>query len=454
MPTTAKGRKPDTGKTPAAKKPASPARRRRAPSRGAASNAASLRRADVILLTGLKNAVALEYTPGSTPIVLSVEKGQAAEDMIWAGQELGVPLVDIATMTPADFATFVPGQEIPEATYRPVAQALALLYRSSPSPAVVRFIRPVPAGRSRRSRSVDHVGEFEELFTRPPVSVEVGSDLLPYQEEWEEPLQQVRQRIATDTGLVIPPIPVRSGAGLAPSAFVIRFREAPIHSGVIDLPVDSPEKLFLLPNRVKQEIYRHGWELLGYIEVEGQLELVRKTAPGLYRALFPHHFSVAALRQVLRNLLREQLCVRDLRTILEVILENLPRTQDPDLLTECVRMAYSRSICDKYQDGEGHINAVVISPAVEKVMFGAVRESAGGRWLDLSSGEALRVLETITPTIREVASLGLAPVVLTTPMLRRFLARMIEHVFPDVPVLSYNEIAPLSEIRSVGTATF
>lgn len=402
----------------------------------------------------MKNAVALEYSPGTTPVVLATGKGRAAEEIIWAGQELNVPLVEVGTMAPSDFAAFVAGQEIPESTYRPVAQALALLYRSAPTPGLVRFVRTIPPRRSRRNRSLELIAEFEDILSSPPVCIEVGEGLLPYQQEWEEPLQQLRQRIAADMGLVLPPIPVRAGVHLAPSTFVIRFREAPIMSGIIDLPVDSPEKVFLLPNRVKQEIYRHGWELLGYVEVETHLELVRKTAPGLYRALFPHNFSVAALRQILRNLLREQLCVRDLRTILEVILENLSRTQDPDLLTECVRMAYSRSICNKYLDGEGNLNAVVLAPTVEKTLIRAIRENPGGRWLDLTSEDALRVLQAIEPTVKESASLGLSPVLLTTPVLRRFLARMVEHVFPEVPVLSYNEIAPLSEVRSVGTATF
>jgi flagellar biosynthesis component FlhA/type III secretion system FlhB-like substrate exporter len=412
-----------------------------------------LRRAEAVLVNGLTIALALEYSPGTTPVVLGACRNKAAEDVVWAAQALGLPIIEVPGLEPGHAEQFKVGEEIPEAWYRPIAHALAMLYKSTPVPELVRFVRPVD--RSGRPRSLTAaIAEFEDVLSTPPVSVDVGPGLADYLGDFEEPVHLMRQRIAHEMGLLLPPVPIRAHPQVRPNAFVIKFRDVPMQEGEIDLPVDSPEKLYALSNRLKQLLYEHGWELLGYLEVETELELIRKKSPGLVKAIFPTHFTVSALRQVLRNLLREQLSIRDLGTILEVILENLPRSQDPDLLTECVRIAYSRSLCHKFKDGEGYVNVVTLDPAVERILREAVTDSGGVRWMDLSPDDALRVLQATEATLKQVARLNLKPVILVSPALRRFLARLVEDIFRDVPVLSYSEIAPLTEVRSVGTIRF
>lgn len=412
-----------------------------------------LRRAEAVLVNGLAVAVALEYTPGSTPIVLGAAKGRKAEDMVWAAQALSLPIIELTQLDPAHVDLFVAGNEIPESWYRPVAHALSLLYRATPVPELVRFVRPGYAvGRTRSMTAV--LAEFEDVLSTPPVSVEVGSGLIEHMTDLGVPVEHMRQRVAHETGLLLPPIPLRPNPSLSPQQYVIKFRDVPMHEGEIDHPVDSPEKLYALSNRLKQLVHQHGWEMLGYLEVETQLELVRKTNPGLVKAIFPSQFSVSGLRQVLRNLLREQLSIRDLAPILEVILENLPRSHDPDLLTECVRIAYSRSLYLKYKDTEGYLNSITFDPAVERTLRDAVTDTSGVRWMDLAPDDALRVLKAVETAMRQASRLNMNTVILSSPALRRFVARLVEDVFPDLPVLSYSEIAPLTEVRSVGTIRF
>ena len=412
-----------------------------------------LRRAEAVLVNGLEVAIALEYAPGSTPIVLGAAKGRKAEDMVWAAQALGLPIIELAQLEPVHVELFVSGNEIPESWYRPVAHALSLLYRSTPVPELVRFVRP--ADRKGRTRSLATVlAEFEDVLHTPPVSIEVGTGLQAHLGDLGDPVEHMRQRIAHETGLLLPPISLRPNPSLGSQQYVIKFRDVQMLEGEIDHPIDMPEKLYALPNRLKQLLHQHGWELLGYLEVETQLELVRKSNPGLVKALFPSQFSVSGLRQVLRNLLREQLSVRDLAPILEVILENLPRSHDPDLLTECVRIAYSRSLYFKFKDSEGYLNALTFDAAVERTLRDAVTDTGGVRWMDLPPDEALRVLQAIEGALKQASRLNMNTVILSSPALRRFVARLVEDVFPDLSVLSYSEIAPLTEVRSVGTIRF
>lgn len=412
-----------------------------------------LRRTEAVLVNGLEVAIALEYAPGTTPRVLGAFKGKRAENVVWAAQALSLPIIELTQLEPSQVELFVPDQEIPESWYRPVAHALSLLYKSTPGPELVRFVRP--ADRKGRPRSLTAVlAEFEDVLSTPPVSVELGSSLSAHLVDLGEPLELLRQRIAHETGLLLPPIPLRVSAAAGDHQFIIRFRDVPMLEGEIEPPVDSPEKLYTLQNRLKQLLHDHGWELLGYLEVETQLEMVRKHSPGLVKAIFPAQFSVSGLRQVLRNLLREQLSIRDLAPILEVILENLPRSHDPDLLTECVRIAYSRSLYQKHKDAEGYLNALTLDATVERALRDAVTDTNGVRWMDLQPDDALRVLQAVETALKQVSRLNMNTVLLVSPALRRFVARLVEDVFPQLPVLSYSEIAPLTEVRSVGTIRF
>ncbi|MBM3464803.1 MAG: hypothetical protein FJX76_22120 [Armatimonadetes bacterium] len=427
----------------------------RPPRKAAAPATSQLRAAEIVLINGMRLAVALSYAPGSTPYVVACARGAAAEDIVWAAEELRIPVVEMAALNPDDAAVLKPGDEIPEALYRPVAHALALLYRAAPSPTLVRFLRVVGLeGKRREARLKALDAEYGDLMAIAPVHVEVGEMLMEFSGEFLDPLHQVRQKVAIETGLMLPAVPIRGNPHLGPSSFRVYLHDVPLQEGEVDLPIDSPEKLYIIANRVKQIVYRHGWELLGYQEVESHVELVRRKHPGLVKALFPTAFSMSALRQVLRNLLRESLSIRDLATILEVILENLSTSHDPDLLTECVRMAYSRSLCNKYQDAEGFLNVLVLHPDVERTLAEALREAGGTRWLDLGVDEGLRVLRALEAGLRNASALQFSPVLLSSPMLRRFISRLIEPIFPDLPVMSYNEIAPLSQVRSIGSIAF
>lgn len=416
---------------------------------------ASIAGAEILLIRGMDLALAFKYAPGQTPILLAKGRKREAGRLIWAAQEMGIPIVENMALEMEMYPHIEVGEEISEKYYRPVAYALAILYKTKPSSNFVRYIRLRSRKKSVLKESAEALAsEMAPSLRVSPVSVELGSALMEREGLITEALASLRQRVALDLGLILPPVEVRLNSHIRENAYLLKIKEVPSGEGEMEIAVNSTEDFLPLLNKLKQAIHFRAPELLGYHETEALLENYRRTNPGLVKELFPVHFSVPALRLILRNLLREHVSIRDMGTILEGILEHLDRTNDPDLLTEYVRTSFAFYLCQKYQGLEGQINVLLLSPEVEEKILGSLQETAGVRWLSLSPEDALTILTAIGGQLERTASLGYYPVILSSPSLRRFLRRLVESSFPTLPVLSYNEITPLADIRSVGTISF
>lgn len=408
-----------------------------------------------VLLVGDGRAVALAYETGSTPMVLERGSAETAEDMIWYAQEHSVPVVDVSSLSADEWKAFQPGEEIPSEAYRAVANALALVHRNRSGADVVRFVRPLSRKpRLLATRAAQLVEEFGSILDVPMLYVEVGAQVWEHRQVFEEGVSHMRARIALESGQPLPPIPFRQSAHVPDNGYRIVFKDATAGEGELALPPDTPERVFPLVNRLRQLIVRNGWEMLTYDQVESLLNRNRKDNPGLYKQLFPHHFSVIGLRRILRNLLREGLSIRELTLILEVILEHLPYTQDADLLTELVRARFARELSQRVRDASGTLPVLVLDVEVEQALVGALREVGGVRWLDATPDLALKVLRAIGEVLRESAQMNVHCVLLVTPMLRRFVALLTASVYEDLPVLAYNEVAALTDVRAVATVKF
>ncbi len=418
-------------------------------------NKALLAGAEILLIKGMDMALAFKYAPGQTPILMAKGRRRDAGRLIWAAQDMGIPIVENMALDLDMYPRLEVGEEIPEKYYRPVAHALALLYRTKPSSNFVRYIRLRRRGKSALQESAEALSsEMSSLLAVPPVSVEAGPVLMERENLIVEALASLRQKVALDLGLILPPVEVRLNPHLRENAYLVRIKDVPSGEGEIEVSVDSAEGFLPLLNRIKQAIHARASDLLGYHETEALLENHRKSNPGLVKELFPVHFSIPALRLILRNLLREHISIRDMGSILEGILEHLDRTNDPDLLTEYVRTSFAHYLCRKYQGQDGQINVLLLSPEVEEKILGSLQETSGVRWLSLSPEDALTILTAIGGQLERTASMGYFPVILASPSLRRFLRRLVESSFPALGVLSYNEITPLAEIRSVGMISF
>jgi flagellar biosynthesis protein FlhA len=163
--------------------------------------------------------------------------------------------------------------------------------------------------------------------------------------------------------------------------------------------------------------------------------------------------SLGDIHKVLQNLLRERVSIRDLLLVLETLANVAPRSKNSDVLTEYVRNALAPQICEVYKNEEGVIPVITLDPNLEAKLEGSIQESEGIFRFSLSPMDANRILESVGVQIEETKRAGEYPILICSPTVRPQLKRLTETNFNELVVLSYNEIVPGVEIRSMGMVT-
>lgn len=197
-------------------------------------------------------------------------------------------------------------------------------------------------------------------------------------------------------------------------------------------------------------IKQHAHELLGRQEVQNLIDNIKSTHPTLVEELIPKIMTVGEVQKVLSNLLREGIPIRDLVTILETLADYAPIAKDTDVLTEYVRQALARTISNRYASG-GRIEVITLDPAVEQIISSSITQTEHGSYLAIEPSTAQRILRNIQEVSKNVSLRGIQPVILTAPVTRFYLRKLVEQISPDIVVLSYNELLPNIEVISVGT---
>ena len=204
----------------------------------------------------------------------------------------------------------------------------------------------------------------------------------------------------------------------------------------------------VVATHLSQLLQTHAHELLGHEEVQQLLDVLKKTAPKLVEDLIPSVLSVGAVLKVLQNLLEERIPVKDMRTIAETLAERAPRSQDPDALTAACRVALGRSIIQHINGMGAEIQVITLDPALEHILqqsIQAVAEGGGG----LEPGLAERMHRSLAESAQRQEAAGQPAVLLVTPTLRPWLARLVRHSIPALHVLAYNEIPDSKQIKVI-----
>jgi flagellar biosynthesis protein FlhA len=157
------------------------------------------------------------------------------------------------------------------------------------------------------------------------------------------------------------------------------------------------------------------------------------------------------VQKVLQNLLRERVSIRDLLTIVETLADYGTATKDPDVLTEYVRQKLARSILHHYETAEGVLPLITLDQRMEDLLRDKIQKGEYGAYLSLEPGFAQKVLMSINQTIERVSHINAQPIILCSPLLRRHLKRFLDRFFPQVVVLSHNELTAQTKIQSLGT---
>jgi flagellar biosynthesis protein FlhA len=358
-----------------------------------------------------------------------------------------------------------------------------------------RDVAETSAQEKRKPESVTsllHVDLIEMEFGYGLISLvdaSQGGDLL-------DRVVMIRRQCALDLGIIVPIVRLRDNIQLGTREYVIKIKGYEVAKGEvmlghylalkpedIDEPIDGIETVeptFGLPalwiaeaDREKAElkgyttidvpsvisthlmevIKRHADELLGRQQVQTIIDNIKKQQPALVDEVVPKMFSVGEVQKVLTNLLREGVSIRDIASILEILGDYGNLTRDTDVLTEYVRQKLKRAITKNFIP-DGRARVITINPEAEKALSGSLRPADKGGNIAMEPAQMQRFLANMKKAVDHFLSLGISPMVITSPMIRKQVKNLSSQVFPDLVVLSYNELEQNVEIYSDWTVSF
>ena len=208
---------------------------------------------------------------------------------------------------------------------------------------------------------------------------------------------------------------------------------------------DPPPLLFLPP--VCQRIHRHPRSARHF---RVRRKIVSPTSIKEVTRLVP----LQKLTEIFKRLVQEQISIKDLRTILEALSEWAQTEKDTVLLTEYVRSSLKRYISYKYSQGQSVLSVYLLDPEIEDMVRGAIKQTSAGSYLALDPDSVQLILHAMRTTIVPTPVGGQPPVLLTAIDVRRFVRKLIEGEFPDMAVVSYQEIVPEIRIQPLGASNF
>lgn len=190
-------------------------------------------------------------------------------------------------------------------------------------------------------------------------------------------------------------------------------------------------------------------EFIGIQEVRAILEFVERSFPDLIKEV-TRLVPLQKLTEILRRLVQEQVSIKDIRTILESLSEWAQTEKDTILLTEYVRSSLKRYISYKYSLGQSVLSVYLLDPEIEDMIRGAIKQTSAGSYLALDPDSVQLILHSMRTTIQPTPPGGQPPVLLTAIDVRRFARKLIEGEFPDLAVVSFQEIVPEIRIQPLG----
>jgi len=346
-----------------------------------------------------------------------------------------------------------------------------------------------PEGRGEKARDLLVIDPIElELgyLLVGLVDAETGGDLM-------DRLARVRERIALELGLVLPPLSVRDNTRLHPAEYSIklrgnsvgRWRLRPGRSflvtdgepaeGVDGLPGVDPStdrpglwiaddqassasvsgralrrSAEIIASHLDTVLRTRAAEVLTREEVSRLLADLRKRSPALVDELVPGALKLGELHKVLQNLLREQVSIRDLETILETLADHAHRSRDPGRLTEEVRRSLSRTICASSADRDGVLHGLLLDPALEEFLQRSTDESEGSK-LALEPELVDTLTATAVEACKRAGESGRKVILACAGSVRGPFRALLARKLPLVPVLAYEEIADDYRLEAAGT---
>ncbi len=337
---------------------------------------------------------------------------------------------------------------------------------------------------------------WEDVGPVDIIGLEVGYRLIPLVDRSQggqmmDRIKGVRKKLSQELGFLIQPVHIRDNLELNPNAYRILLMGVPVGEAEIypdrELAI-NPGRVFgtlqgietrdpafgleavwispserdnaqtlgytvvdastVVATHLSELLQGHAHELIGHEEVQQLLDVLAKTAPKLVEDLVPQTLSIGIVLKVLQNLLEERIPVKDMRTIAEALAEAGARSQDPGALTAAVRVALGRSIVQHINGMGPELQVITLDPTLEQILQTSIQGIAEGG-AGIEPGLAERMHQSLLESAKRQESAGQPAVLLVTPAIRPWLARLVRHSIPMLQVLAYNEIPDNKQIKVV-----
>ena len=320
----------------------------------------------------------------------------------------------------------------------------------------------------------------------PLVDVKQGGQLLPR-------IKALRRHLALQLGFVVPPVHITDNLKLRPREYVIFLRGVEIARWelrddcllAISSESEPPElagfatsepafgvaarwivpglreqalaqgfavvdQTSVIATHLAEVIKQHAYELLSRQETKRLLDRLGESHPKLCEELVPKVLSLGEVQKVLQQLLREQVSVRDLPSILESLLDTAAVSKNPVMLVEAARQALGRALVHPLLSDDGGLRVLTLDPEIEEQLTRAFSGQAVAGSMALEPSFVRRILDGLKKLVGEQVRMA-TPVVFCSTPARFHLRRLLEPFLPKVVVLSPGEIPPVVQVQSLGT---
>lgn len=346
----------------------------------------------------------------------------------------------------------------------------------------------------------DYYRKIENLYgllSVEQVRIDFGYSLIPIVDEssggnFLDRVVMFRKQYAAEMGFVIPPVQLKDSVKLNPNQYAICLRGEEVAIGDILVDhylalapsededtidgIETVEPAFGIKakwisedKKVKAELMGytlidpvsviithfseiikvHAYELLNRQETNNILDNLRKTNENIVNDVIPNVINVSDLQKVLCRLLQENVPIKDLETILETLGDYGTKVKDIDMLTEYVRQALKRTISRKFTEA-GQMKVISLDSEIESKIMAAVKKMDGGSYLALDQQSIQKIITSTTAQLDKVKDIVSLPIVLTSPIVRIYFKKLLDQFYPNVTVLSFNEIDTDVQIQSLG----
>ncbi|MBW2428731.1 MAG: flagellar biosynthesis protein FlhA, partial [Deltaproteobacteria bacterium] len=340
--------------------------------------------------------------------------------------------------------------------------------------------------------------QLDALPLLDTLAIEVGYGLIRLVDaeqdgELLERIKSIRRQMATEIGIIVPPVHIQDNMQLKPGQYSILLKGNEIgggdlmtnyylamNPGTADEEIDgipTTEPTYGLPalwikesakenalakgytvvdlatvmtTHLSEIVKRHSPEFIGRQEVQQLLDNLKESHPKVVEELVPNLMPLGGVVKVLQNLLREQVPIRDLLAIMETLADWAPVTKDLDLLTEYVRQALARTISKMHLTQEGTLPVLTLDHSVESLIAAAVQPMDQGSLFALDPNVAQKIINNLVQTLEKCSALNTQPVVVCSSQIRGHFKKLVDRFIPNIAVLSYDEILNNIEIHALG----